>query len=120
MTLPLCRPNSCALAVGIWAERYDREITDIFYVQDELTETLVGAIAPGIGGAERQRAKQNPPDTLGVWDFYQRGMWHLRQRTLGRMEEELLEARALFEKAMKLTMAQLRAARLGTWSSRSN
>jgi adenylate cyclase len=86
----------------IWAERYDREITDIFDLQDELTETLVGAIAPGIGNAERQRAKQNPPDNLGVWDLYQRGMWHLRRRTRGRMEEELHEARALFEKAMKL------------------
>ena len=86
----------------IWAERYDREITDIFDVQDELTETLVGAIAPGIGGAERQRAKQKPADNLDVWDLYQRGMWHLRRRTLGRMEEELLEARALFAKAKKL------------------
>ena len=86
----------------IWAERYDREITDIFDVQDELTETLVGAIFPGISSAERLRAKQNTPDNLDVWDFYQRGMWHLHRRTIGRMDEELLEARALFEKAIDL------------------
>jgi TolB-like protein/Flp pilus assembly protein TadD len=86
----------------IWAERYDREITDIFDVQDELTETLVGAIAPGIGGAERQRAKQKPPESLDTWDLYQRGMWHLHRRSLGRMDEELLEARAQFEKAIEL------------------
>jgi len=85
----------------IWAERYDREITDIFDVQDELTETLVGAIFPGISSAERQRAKQKPPDNLDVWDIYQRGMWYLRQRTPDRMKEEVLEARALFEKTIK-------------------
>ena len=85
----------------IWAERYDREIKDIFDVQDELTEILVGAIAPGIGSAERQRAKQKPPDNLDVWDIYQRGMWYLRQRTPDRMKEEVLEARALFEKTIK-------------------
>jgi TolB-like protein/tetratricopeptide (TPR) repeat protein len=86
----------------IWAERYDREIADMFDVQDELTNTLVGAIAPGIGGAERQRAKQNPPDNLGVWDLYQHGMWHLHRRTRDGMKEELLKARALFENAIKL------------------
>jgi adenylate cyclase len=83
----------------IWAERYDREIEDIFDVQDELTETLVGAIAPGIGAAERQRAKQSPPENLDTWTLYQRGMWHLHRRTREGMSE-LLEARALFEKAM--------------------
>jgi adenylate cyclase len=84
----------------IWAERYDREIEDIFDVQDELTETLVGAIAPGIGAAERQRAKQSPPENLDTWTLYQRGMWHLHRRTREGMSE-LLEARALFEKAIK-------------------
>jgi adenylate cyclase len=86
----------------IWAERYDREIADIFDVQDELTETLSGTIVPGISSAERQRAKQISPESLGVWDLYQRGMWHLRKRTIGRMEDEQLAARALFEKAMGL------------------
>ncbi len=85
----------------IWAERYDREITDIFDVQDELTETLVGAISPGIGSAERLRAKQSPPETLDTWNLYQRGMWHLHRRTREGMKE-LLEARAFFEKAMNL------------------
>ncbi|MFT5440346.1 MAG: adenylate cyclase [Alphaproteobacteria bacterium] len=83
----------------IWAERYDREVTDIFDVQDELTETLVGAITPGIGSAERQRAKQSPPESLDTWNLYQRGMWHLHRRTLKGMNE-LLEARAFFEKAI--------------------
>jgi len=83
----------------IWAERYDREIEDIFDVQDELTETLVGAIAPGIGAAERQRAKQSPPENLDTWNLYQRGMWHLHRRTL-EGQKELLEARAFFEQAI--------------------
>ena len=85
----------------IWAERYDRQITDMFDVQDELTERLVGAIAPGIASAERQRAKQAPPESLDVWNIYQRGMWLLRRRTPDRMKEEALEARALFQRAIE-------------------
>ena len=39
----------------VWAERYDRELADIFELQDEMTATIVGAIEPELGGAERAR-----------------------------------------------------------------
>ena len=58
----------------IWAERYDRELEDIFAVQDEVTEAIVAAIAPEIGDVERERAQRKPPDRLDAWGHYQRGL----------------------------------------------
>lgn len=60
----------------VWAQRHDRDIADIFAVQDEITSTLVGAIEPELGRAERERARARRPDDLRVWDLYQRGLWH--------------------------------------------
>jgi adenylate cyclase len=42
----------------LWAERYDRELENIFAVQDEVTESIVAAIAPEIGDVERERAQR--------------------------------------------------------------
>lgn len=61
----------------IWAERYDREIEDIFAVQDEVTLAIVQAIEPHLTSAEQQRALRKPPENLDAWENYQRGMWHL-------------------------------------------
>ncbi len=58
----------------IWAERYDRELDDIFAVQDEVTEAIVAAIAPEIGDVERERAQRKSPDDLDAWGLYQRGL----------------------------------------------
>jgi adenylate cyclase len=61
----------------VWAERYDRDLADIFAVQDEITQATTIAIAPAIAEAEQQRAMRKPPATLDAWGAYQRGMWHL-------------------------------------------
>ena len=58
----------------IWAERSDRGLDDVFAVQDDVTEAIVGAIAPQIGDVERRRAERKPPESLDAWDFYQRGL----------------------------------------------
>jgi adenylate cyclase len=58
----------------LWAERYDRELEDIFAVQDETTEAIIAAIAPEIGNLERERAQRNPPESLDAWGLYQRGL----------------------------------------------
>ena len=65
----------------VWAERYDRELADIFAVQDEITEAVTIAIAPAIAHAERQRAMRKPPESLDAWTAYQRGLWHLSHVT---------------------------------------
>ena len=61
----------------VWAERYDRDLADIFAVQDEITEAVTIAIAPAIAEAEQQRAMRKPPDSLDAWAAYQRGLWHM-------------------------------------------
>lgn len=58
----------------LWAERYDRDLEDVFAVQDEVTEAIVGAIAPQIGDVERERAQRSPPESLDAWGLYQRGL----------------------------------------------
>jgi adenylate cyclase len=60
----------------VWAERYDRDLADIFAIQDEITEAVTIAIAPAIAEAERQRAMRIPPGSLDAWAAYQRGLWH--------------------------------------------
>jgi TolB-like protein/Tfp pilus assembly protein PilF len=58
----------------IWAERYDRELTEIFAVQDEVTAAIVATIAPEIGQSEIERAKRRPPESLDAWALFQQGM----------------------------------------------
>src|SRR5262249_5878282 len=65
----------------LWAERYDRELADIFAVQDNITEAVTTAIAPAIAAAERQRAMRMPPQNLHALAAYQRGLWHFYKLT---------------------------------------
>jgi adenylate cyclase len=65
----------------VWAERYDRDLADIFAVQDEITEAVTIAIAPAIADAEQRRALRRPPGSLDAWAAYQRGLWHLSKFT---------------------------------------
>ena len=82
----------------VWAEHYDHDLSDIFALQDEITETIVGAIEPELGEVERERAMRKPPDSLEAWDYYQRGMWHMWRFTA----DENTEARRLFQRAVDL------------------
>jgi adenylate cyclase len=65
----------------VWAERYDRNLADIFGVQDEITEAVTIAIAPAIAQAEQQRAMRKPPESLDAWAAYQRGLWYFAKAT---------------------------------------
>jgi adenylate cyclase len=60
----------------VWAERYDRDLADIFAVQDEITEAVTIAVAPAIADPELRRAVRRPPANLDAWGAYQRGLWH--------------------------------------------
>ncbi len=61
----------------VWADHYDRELKDIFDLQDEITQTIVGRVEPEMAAAERDRAIQRRTDNLGAWECYQRGLWHM-------------------------------------------
>lgn len=60
----------------VWAERYDRDLSDVFAVQDEMTASVAGLIEPALAEAEQLRALRKPPDCLDAWEAYQRGLWH--------------------------------------------
>jgi adenylate cyclase len=61
----------------VWGERYDRDVKEVFAVQDEITTAVVTAILPAIADAELRRVLRRPPESFGAWDAYQRGLWHL-------------------------------------------
>ncbi len=54
----------------VWAERFDRSFTDIFTVQDELTRTIAGRVAPESAKAQLDAAKSRPTEDLAAWDLY--------------------------------------------------
>jgi len=82
----------------VWAERYDRNLKDIFELQDEMTQTIVGAVEPELSAAERDRAMHKPPESLDVWEIYQRGLWHLWSFT----KDDMTEAQRLFQQVHEL------------------
>ena len=61
----------------IWAERYDREVADIFAVQDEITQSVVAAIEPQLHAAENLRIQGRPPESLDAWGCVIRALWHI-------------------------------------------
>jgi TolB-like protein/predicted Zn-dependent protease len=65
----------------LWVEKYDRDLTDLFAVQDEITRELVGSLAPEMLEAEMQRARRKDPRTLDAWERAIRAQWHLARLT---------------------------------------
>jgi adenylate cyclase len=82
----------------VWAESYDRDLTDIFELQDEMTQTIAGAVEPELSAAERERAVCASPESLGAWEIYQRGLWHLWSFT----REDMTKAQRLFQQVHQL------------------
>jgi tetratricopeptide (TPR) repeat protein len=64
-----------------WAERYDREIGDIFAVQDEITRSVAGAIEPHLLAAEGLRTLSRSADDLGAWELVARALTHFWRLT---------------------------------------
>ncbi len=84
--------------VLLWSERYDGSLDDVFAVQDEITQQVVGTLAVRLTRAELDRAHGTPTDHLGAYDHVLRGRDLLR-----RIERDAnFEARDLFERAIAL------------------
>jgi adenylate cyclase len=80
----------------VWAERYDRDLVDLFAVQDEVTRNIIGAIAPGIVMAEIEHSRSKPPLELDTWDRVMQAHWRIRRFT----PEDFAEARRLLEEIL--------------------
>jgi adenylate cyclase len=82
----------------LWAERYDRDLTDIFAVQDDITSRVAAAIEPALSRAESQRVIAKRPEHMVAWDFCQRGFWHVHKGT----RTDGIAAYGLFKQALVL------------------
>lgn len=65
----------------IWAEQYDRQFTDIFKLQNDITRTIAAAIQPEVGHIELRRLWMKSPDSLTSWESYHRGLWSMYEDT---------------------------------------
>lgn len=83
----------------IWTERYDRELKDIFDVQDDITQTIAARIEPEIGNEERRRiAGEMGSHDLQAWEYYHLGISHFFKFT----GPDNLKAQELLQKAREL------------------
>jgi TolB-like protein/Tfp pilus assembly protein PilF len=102
-------------AAHISAERFDGTLDDVFDLQDQVTASVVGAIAPKLERAEIARAKRKPTDSLDAYDYYLRGLAAIYRWT----RESHAEALGLFKKATEVdpdfAAAYALAARCYNW-----
>jgi len=82
----------------LWADRFEGALEDIFDLQDQMTASVVGAIAPRLQQAEIERAKRKPTESLDAYDYYLRGMASFYQWT----REGMSEALRMFYRAIEL------------------
>jgi TolB-like protein/Tfp pilus assembly protein PilF len=82
----------------IWAERYDRELADLFIIQDEVTASVVASIEPHLYAAEVFRVTRRPPESLNAWECVVRALGLLNSRA----RVDIATARSLLNKAISL------------------
>lgn len=79
----------------VWAERYDRQIDDVFELQDDIVTSIAAAVGPEITLAEIERVRTRRPKTLDAWDYYLRAISAFHKMT----KEDILEAISLLSQA---------------------
>jgi adenylate cyclase len=95
----------------IWTERYDGDITDIFDLQDRVTEAIVGALEPTITLSEIERAKRKRPDNLNAYDCVMRAI----PTVWSQDAETIAEGLRLAEKAIALDPTYALPKALAAW-----
>ena len=87
-----------ATGYHLWAERYDPDLTDIFAVQDEITEKIVKALEVKLTEGEQEQVARRYTDNLEAYDYFLRG----RSYQAGITKETNARARNMFERAIEL------------------
>jgi adenylate cyclase len=82
----------------LWAERFDRHLSDLFEWQDEVATAIAGAIEPELLKSERNRIARRSLQTEDAYEFYQRGLWHFYRYT----KEDSIEAQSFFRRALAI------------------
>src|SRR6516164_1547467 len=88
----------CATSAHLWADRFEGALGDIFDLQDQVTSSVVGAIAPKLEQAEIERSRRKPTESLDAYDYYLRGMAAFNRWT----PEGNIEALSMFQRAIEL------------------
>jgi len=88
----------CATSAHLWADRFEGALGDIFDLQDQVTASVVGAIAPKLEQAEIERSRRKPTESLDAYDYYLRGMAAFNRWT----PEGNIEALSMFRRAIEL------------------
>jgi tetratricopeptide (TPR) repeat protein len=88
-----------ATGKDLWAERFDRNVKDIFSVQDDLLRMIVTNLPSHVEGAERSHALQRPTESFSAYDHWLRGNYFLNK---SKAKDDVLQARQHFEKAIEL------------------
>ncbi len=94
----------------LWADKFDGALEDVFGLQDQVTASVVGLIAPTLEQAEIERARQKPTDRLDSYDFYLRGM------ALANRRELLAAAREMFRRAFEQDSEYGAAYAMAAWT----
>jgi TolB-like protein/Tfp pilus assembly protein PilF len=89
----------------IWAEHYDRELEDIFAVQDEVAQTIVSVLPGRLDDAAFERTKRKPTENLTAYDYVLRGIKIFKHMT----RENCARAGQMFTKAIELDPEYARA-----------
>jgi adenylate cyclase len=79
----------------VWATRCDRELREIFALQDEITEAIVASMDPELRRFEMERVARQDPRNFEAWELVERGLWHFYQFN----KDDNAKARVLFERA---------------------
>ncbi len=95
----------------LWAERFDRDLADVFAIQDEITQRVTGAIEPEMLMVEGRRAAGKSAVNLDAFDCYMRGMWHFHQLTPEDARQAEVWLRRAIERDSKLAQAHTFLAR---------
>jgi TolB-like protein len=95
----------------LWADRFDGMLEDIFDLQDQMTTSVVGAIAPTLEHVEIERAKSKPTESLDAYDYFLRGMANVHQWTTAANDEAL----RLFYKAIAIDPQFASAYGMAAW-----
>jgi len=82
----------------VWVEKFDRDLEDVFALQDEITERIAATLEPALGKADLTRSKAKQPDNLDAWDFWLRGRSYLDEWA----KDATAKAREMFERASEM------------------
>ena len=92
--------TDAATGAHLWAERYDRDLTDIFEVQDEVVERIVGALAVTLTHGEQQRLRRHGTSNVEAYECWLRARALLTRGT----RESIMEARAMYRRAIEFDL----------------